>query len=328
MNRLLFQDFGRIDNQRNEILNSLRMLFDSKEFVKLAALFGVHLDINKDVESILKDVNENLIDKWDFRKRTKMKESKSSNVGARWGINDVKLTKEQEDLAFYVAEKFGITSAVFPLQKKYNYGIVLGGAKLSNYLRFKYINYLEKYEGLEFDQIILLGSTRPLSSVEKKLIKSTLEIEVYDEYGFFKELARMNYGDEEVIHQYKSPDLYGSSEVVKFGSKEQTPCIAVKAPSTEPKKRRAHTGDTYKFLFENGYIEMNKSVCASTSSIYIPYQQLAAYKFHALQYNLEVETVGFPPDWRRSKQQFTGAQHYLQEIKSFFSVVYGLVIPH
>ena len=150
MEKILFKNFGEIKEKKKYLLEVLGEFIRSNEFMALAKAFDVKIEPSKSTNTILEELKSSLLTEWDYRSKTKVKESSQSNIGARWGLSEFQLSNEQSKLSFYLADKMGISSGVYPTRKKYDYGIALGGAKLSNYLRFKYLMFLQTYSNIEF----------------------------------------------------------------------------------------------------------------------------------------------------------------------------------
>jgi hypothetical protein len=90
----------------------------------------------------------------------------------------------------------------------------------------------------------------------------------------------------------------------------------IAAPSSEPEKRRANSADTYEFFFDRVKADEGAEILIVTSQIYVPYQHLEAMRTIAVPYKINLDTIGFAPEWGGALQGMNEPSNYLQEIRS------------
>jgi hypothetical protein len=273
-------------------------------------------------EASLNERIDRLVDmsaEWDFRRRTAKTESMgTSNEATRWTSHGELLTEVQTQAAKLAADELGLSKSSFPNCKSYQSALILGGARLSCLLRTTWgAQVLE--DGVSVENIVMLGSERPISDSERDAT-NTYAPDARTEFDLFVDAGRevfqydkSSYEGER--HDDESPNL--SWEVRRYPWKKQNQVLIISAPSDDPQNRRANSADTYKFYIEKEHLSAGDRLLLVSSPIYVPYQQLEAIRVITIPLGIHVETIGFPPDWRAELQGMQGAQHYLQEMRSF-----------
>jgi hypothetical protein len=243
-------------------------------------------------------------DHWDFRRGQERNLAQMPD-----------LTNAQTAAIMALAEEAGMVSARPPRRPSYDHCLILGGLVRACVTRPKYASNLLS-EGVRFGTITARGGFRPLGGNEESLA-TELGVEGGNEFDAMDAGLRRAFRIEERpdvisgdgsranddwrVHRY----LGGRYEVIA-------------APSTEPKSRRANSGDTFDWWAGRTPNLDGAHVLLITNPIYVPYQGAAATQSLAIPYNLDVETVGISveaADLGESTQSFT-AGNYLQETRS------------
>lgn len=256
---------------------------------------------------------------WDFRRRTAKTESMgASNEATRWTSHGELLTEEQTQAVKRAADELGLSKSSSPNHKNYRSALILGGARLSCLLRTTWGTQVLE-DGVSVENIVMLGSERPIADSERDATDtyapdSRTEFDLFVDAGreVFKYDKSSYEGDR---HDDASPNL--SWEIRRYPWKKQKQVLVISAPSSDPQNRRANSADTYKFYIQREHLSERDRLLLVTSPIYVPYQQLEAIRVITVPLGIHVETIGFPPDWRAELQGMQGAQHYLQEMRSF-----------
>lgn len=266
---------------------------------------------------------------WDFRGNQKQAFDSKIGVGARWLLNDADLTEEQKSLALTAAAELGLCDNATPSKSKFDYIWVLGGAKLSCLLRTRLAVQTINNAGYFPKAVVLLASMRPVGDAEREAT-DTYAPGTETEFDLFVAAAKSELGvnDEFYEERYNDTDNANNSWIVRKYLAVGFDIFIIAAPSSEPKKRRANSADTYKFFFERFPVPKGTSVLLSTSQIYVPYQHMEAVRTIALPYNIYLETIGFPPEWGGTLQGMNEPSNYLQEIRSTIQSINKFIIEY
>lgn len=222
---------------------------------------------------------------WDFRKGAERQTTDWS---------DDSLNQEgsvQRDIIFNTAAKLGMVASSRSANQTPDYLVILGGANRSPLDRLRY--------GLEnvdrFGQLVYMGSSRPLSEIEKSKVKDYAPgastefdlgcsaFETYLEAVPVKNIRVMREGEEWGIEAYDFTDANSA----------QKRAFALNSPQIVG-EHRATTYDNYRFLAETIGLQHHTtaSIVSVTTGFYIPGQHAPAVQEITLPYGVTVETIG------------------------------------
>jgi hypothetical protein len=261
---------------------------------------------------------------WDYRGRAHAAQvataSQDAGAAARWLIEG-DFTPEQDGRIRELAANLGLVNAQAPSRSSFDYVLVLGGARLSNLLRPQYAAELIRDKQVKAGELVLLGGARPVMDSERDATDTyapgaQTEFDLMNMGGgrsFGLDLAR---AEQEVHNDEQANASWRIWSFDAASSELQVPVVSMAAPSREPNLRRANSADSYAFFASHLDPQLGRSCLLVTSQIYVPYQHLEAVRNLALPFDLELETVGFPPSWHSELQGMQTGANYLQEIRS------------
>lgn len=246
--------------------------------------------------------------KWDFRKL-------QGAGGERWLVKDQDIYKTNFKEIQFIAKKMGLEGEP-QINKKPNYLLILGGARMSNYTRCELAKKIyEKYSD-NIKSIIALSGLRKLDDIEMDYIKKYAP-ESRTEFDAISCALESIFG---INHNLKNDITNNHSNLnlawVKRKYVEHINNISfysLAAPSSDG-NRRANSFDTFEFFLDNFNVENNENILAITSSIYVPFQTVKFLQL-ALERNLNVEFTG------GAAGHFNNASNYCQEIKATFDAM-------
>ena len=207
------------------------------------------------------------------------------------------------------ADALGLSRSAPPSRPRYDHGLALGGTALASALRVKHLYSLRR-NGVSFGAIGMLTALREVSDEERaflrddplreSLICCTTEFDVMVAAAeFFSETtARIEKKIETNPHASSARAYLDHAEVLA-------------APSSDS-SRRANTFDNYAVYRDR--LRAGDSLLIVTSAIYLPYQFLIAVQALGWNTPLQVEAIGFPPEWLGGV--LTQPANYLQELRS------------
>lgn len=278
---------------------------------RLVAAFGGTVNPRESLEDRVKRLAA-FSKRWDYRRQ---KDAHDSQTGenARWLI-EADLSIKQELLVKKAAGDLGLIGKEIPQEKKFDYILVLGGARMSCLNRTKYARELCEKHGIRAGQIICLTGMRPLLETEKD-VTDTYAPSAETEFDLMEAAVKQIFGElPELSREEHKEDVNRSHAVVEYGGTWQVSIMA--APSLEPDKRRANTADTLLYFANRQNIGMDKKILMITSQIYVPYQQMEAWRTLGIPQGHSVETVGFPAGWSVGLPGLQEPKNYLQEMRS------------
>ncbi len=288
-----------------------------RELVKAFGNEKLYSESETDIEILKQLVAFSSI--WDYRQRRRIHQSE----GERWQVDSGVFTETQKVCIENAIDALGLRGIQQPCQKKYDYIIALGGARMSCLYRTQYAYDIFKKE--EIPKLVLLSSLRkvmdservstdtyaPLAQTEFDLMNAALK-----KLSRICNVRKLEYEDENYNLSWKIV------EGVDIGTGKEISSIA--APSRN-KERRANSADTYDFFLEKEEKKKNKQILFVTSQIYVPYQHIEAVRMIGIPYKMNIDTVGYPLEWNGS----TGKplyENYLQEIRSTLQAIDRLVM--
>jgi len=248
--------------------------------------------------------------------------SQDAGGSARWEIEETSLSKDDEARVVDLADQLGLVSNAPPRRRDIDFLLILGGARLSNLLRPQYAAELIQASAVAPKHIVLLGGSRPVMETERDATDSYAP-RANTEFDLLTQGAATAFNfdtsarDEEVHTDEESSNA--NWQVWRFGPEStglDIPISAIEAPSSEPLTRRATSADSYEFFAEHLHLPTGTACLLVTSQIYVPYQHLEGVRSLAVPFELELETVGFPPHWQADLQGMQGPVNYLQETRS------------
>jgi hypothetical protein len=203
---------------------------------------------------------ERFSERWDFRRMARERAvsslpgSQDAGGSARWEIQETGLSKDDETRVVDLADQLGLVSNSPPRRRDVDFLLILGGARLSNLLRPQYAAELIQASAVTPKHIVLLGGSRPVMDTERDATDSYAP-QAETEFDLLTQgaAAAFNFDtsvrDEEVHIDDESSNA--NWQVWRFGAEStglDIPISAIEAPSAEPIKRRATSGDSYEFF--------------------------------------------------------------------------------
>lgn len=242
---------------------------------------------------------------WDFRA------GRERNLAA---VPD--LTAAQVQAIADAVGPLGLAGTPPPSLDRYDAVLMTGGMVRAGIVKPRHVRDLVD-AGVGFDEVTFLGAFRPFAGDEVELARG-LGVEGDDEFdamvaGLEKSFGPFPHGE---VSEYSDDSPFASWRDVRW-KLDGLEVRAVAAPSSEPERRRAHTGDTFQFWAERIPSSI-RSVLVVTTPVYVPYQAAVAVEVLGLEYGITVETVAVSDsanDLGPLTQQFL-PHHQLQELRS------------
>lgn len=230
------------------------------------------------------------------------------------------LTPAQESLILGAARALGLVDSAPPSRAHYDHVFVLGGLVRACLVRPAYAAKLIRSGTVWAPEVTALGGHRPFGGDEPDLARRAGVPDVNEEYEALDAGTRRAFGlGDPIAEQGEQSDLPGGTWSVRtYDGLRGLRVNVAAAPSSAPADRRADTADTYAWFARHlANLEKGQSLLAVTTAIYVPAQQAAAVRMLALQFGVEVETVGVVPgEVLPALAQSFGPSQYLQEIRS------------
>jgi hypothetical protein len=290
----------------------------------LLRVFGSEdLAAESDLGIVLEKVSEFSATHWDFR-----------NGRERNLVEAEIFDSATETQVIESADSLGLVRSTIPRHEKYDYVLILGGLVRACILRPRYTASLIA-NGLQTDNITAIGAFRPLQGDETLLAQAAGLLGVTNEIEAMDLGVRNAFELTGVIEEIGESFAEASNRswrVRTYRDSSDRAVHTVAAPSSDPERRRANTGDTYIFWAENlVHLNARHRILLVTSEIYVPFQGVEAIRLLSLPYGCGVETIGLDTSNildSRVRQTF-GAAQYLQEINSAIRairVLHGCVL--
>lgn len=317
MNKNIFT-VNAVGNMSNPLLKEkIIQWINCADLHNLLASFGVKspASSNKELLEWLLDFTMN----WDFRSKQKHSLETKITESCRWLIKKEQVTEEQKNKTISCIQKLGLISIDTPTFNAYDYILVLGGARFSCLQRPLYAYDIIKKNNFAPKATVMLSGMRPVEESEREATNTyakdaTTEFDLINK-GAERAFNLSNNFDEK---KYIDPvNMHNSWALRTYKThKFSFPIISISAPSTEPKKRRANSLDTFLYFLKKCHVKANERLLLITSQIYVPYQHLEAMRGIGIPHNVYIDTIGFPSEWNTNIQGLQEAENYLQEIRS------------
>lgn len=298
---------GNISREAAELF--IDDLVSNPELRSLAELYGLDgagTDNYESLDQLKKLSNEN----WDFR-----------NGKERQEAAETSFNEEETKSIIDAANALGMIDSSSPQRDSYDFCTVLGGANRAPLLRVQYAREQIDNNGVKVPYIILLGSSRPLSDLEREKT-SDYAPGAQDEFDLMNGAVETVFGvvsdDEETIDlQNSSPKATDRDRwrVRYYEASDGTKILSVSAPQIEGEKR-VNTADTYRFMHDIVGSEMlqGSSILVVTSAIFVPFQHADALRLLGVPAKAQVETIGYDANYGGQPER--EPQALLQEINS------------
>ena len=292
----------------------------------LVEVFGGGVSFDAPTAQLLAAL-EAFSDRWDFRRMARERgaasdDRQAQSGSARWLSAGTDIDPGSEARVMQNVERLGLTITSNPRRASYDAILVLGGARLSCYLRAVRAAELVQ-SGTRARTIGLLGAARPVADSERDAT-DTYAPGAQDEFDLAMAGGEKAFGfdrrhfDEQRFEDRETPNagwFVRRGEVAYAG--QDLHMVALAAPSSDPTRRRANSADTLVFFLDHEHIASGSLVLLITSQIYVPYVQLEALRTVGIPRQVTVETIGFPGRDRMPELQgMSGTNHYLQEVRS------------
>ena len=304
------------ENQKNridELFQSISHWIYATELQNLIRIFAGEIPKSCSLKEYIRWLNK-FVDIWDFRKT-------QANGGERWNIVNTSAVDKNAKEIMSAAHSLGMMDVYLP-QKKPNYVLPLGGARMTNWSRPQMARRLADQMKLEQISVVALSGNRPLNEVEKQYT------EVYapkakTEYDAINKGIESAFDTGEAFEEERiwHENINLQSAVRKY-KKTYRDCriYSLMAPSSDA-LRRANSIDTFRFFVNYFSVGEKDRILLITSCIYVPFQIMKFMEL-AIENNLEVDCVGVSPDLAGNVT--VNPANYLQEMKSMINAIYLL----
>lgn len=248
----------------NDVFDKIKDWISTPELQELIFSFGG--DFRSD-GTLVEQINELLVfsDVWDFR--NKQKKDSHNAEKARWTIEDNQLNEKQRHLTLNAAKKLGLIGCSVPSQKKYDYVLVLGGARMSCLFRMQYAKEICDQNDDLANSIVGLAGMREVMESERSAT-DTYAPDAKTEFDLMKSALKKVFGSLKITDRQESISKNSNESWSLQGYFYDIPVILLAAPSGEPEKRRANTADTFTFFRERLNVGMGRNILLVTSQIY------------------------------------------------------------
>ncbi|WP_141566300.1 hypothetical protein [Pseudonocardia sp. N23] len=175
---------------------------------------------------------------------------------------------------------------------------MLGGLVRACLVRPAYAAKLIRSGTVWAPEVTALGGYRLFGGDEPDLARRAGVPDADEEYEALDAGTRRAFGlGDPIAEQGEKSDLHGGTWSIRtYDGLRGLKVNVAAAPSSAPADRRADTADTYAWFARHlANLEKGQSLLAVTAAIYVPAQQAAALRMLALQFGVEVETVGVVP---------------------------------
>lgn len=298
-------DYEETDGYES-VLGKIKEWISHPQFVSLLKKNGYEVEDSLPLEEKIRRLID-FSDQWDFR---------GMQNRTRWEVADQSMDKETEAMIYQTARTQELMGCQIPQKKEYDYGLVLGGARMSCLFRMKYAKKVCEDYGLKVGNIAGLAGMRPVMDTERTAT-DTYAPDAQTEFDLMRAAMYQVYEQPEVICRKQEilENLNASWSVEEYQMGQQKISLLA-APSGEPQKRRTNTADTFSFFVDEKEVGRGKKLLLITSQIYVPYQQLEAVRMLGIPFDHSVETIGFPGEWSAGLQGLQKPENYLQEMRS------------
>jgi hypothetical protein len=256
-------------------------------------------------------------DRWDSRRGAERNVAPS-----------LELTAKQILAVGDASEALGLTGGRPPQSARYDHVLMLGGLLRACVTRPAYAADLILSGRIQVGAVTALGGHRPFGGDEFELARAAGLGEVSDEFSALDAGTRRAFGLAEPVKEEGTPASAGNSawSIKTYSSRDETIVRVAAAPSSDPKRRRANTADTYEWFARRvAALSAGEQLLVVTTAIYVPAQHAAALRMLGLPFGVSVETVGIQPGdvVPELDQTFTPSQ-YLQEVRSAIRSLHDL----
>jgi len=206
-----------------------------------------------------------------------------------------------------LAHEYGFTNDTVPENPNATAGVVLGGRATGSYDRTRYTKELIDNGYLDTDTIVLLGSTRPADSIDRKA--GEIFDDAVDEYDIMKIAAKDVFGvefdDTEDLQGFDGSVATGFEQGWRIAHAKTTDgkdVFVLSAPQltdnfhhNNRRRDRANTGDTLNMFAKVARYEQGSHAVVITNAHFKPFQGAEAVG-NLDRYGVTAETVGFEPE--------------------------------
>jgi hypothetical protein len=244
--------------------------------------------------------------------------------------------EEQRDRVSKLTDQLGLVTPQQPRYDRYEHTLVLGGGGVSPLLRARYAKQLQ-LEGIHLGRLAFLGSPRPLledpperprtesyapgARDEFDLMIGGARTEFAARPGSVTQLCgcattselcpKWRFANHEKAGQ--TPAEFTHERMVELLDEGGTPVGFAVSPSTSRPPYRPDTSDTFGLWTRLADPQPRQKTLVVTTQVFVPFQTFDGLRLLYLPYGLDVDTVGFGPDW--GDRPMT-AEYLLQETLS------------
>lgn len=215
--------------------------------------------------------------------------------GERFEAASLSITEDQKEIARFATKALVMHDQVIPPGREYNYIIILGCTVPCCLERTKHAAELVNSKIVQSNSIIALTGCRSLADFELRLASSVRIWNVSCECDVFDAIVRRRFllGRHEFNPYTNRIHNYSTGNVRNYTREGGVSVSTVSAPSSEPKRRRSNTADTYSFfarrLLGSGH---DQRILIVSSRITRLAQHSDALRVLALPYGVSVDTIG------------------------------------
>lgn len=263
---------------------------------------GKAYDIRKEkIEGLLESLYNYASKYWDYRKGAE-----------RWNVeNDNRL----KGLVQYIS-KLGLIDITTPRFKKYDYILILGGARMANYHRCMAAKHcISNFSGNPCAVVAISGNRSINQEVERSSLKlycPSAKTEFDAICGGLEKTFQLD-TFEERIRENENKNL--SSYFIQYREMyEGIPIFSIAGASSNA-SRRANTIDGVKFFFREFSVKPKSKILMISSSIYTTYQLLSV-ALSLREKDVVFDCIGSEMVIDLKKQDSLNIPQYLQEIKA------------
>ncbi|MBQ3281506.1 MAG: hypothetical protein IJH41_03760 [Eubacterium sp.] len=310
--RLVCPECGRPASERKKKLNeSIAGWVYSDGLQELLRSFDIDIPRAGSLEDYIGRLRE-AVQVWDFR------------AGAeRWDIRtDDPRIQANKALIEKASRELGLMDITEPQVDDPDCILPLGGARMTNYNTPEKARSIIESMDLQGVSVVGLSTGRPAAERDRPYYEQYAYADATEFEAMYSGIKKV-FGLTDSFTGCRTDDenLYLCSEKRVFSESFRGGTVAVlSAPSSEPEKRRANTGDTFRYFLETFDIGESSRIILTTNCVYVPYQLMKLMKI-AIEKDLMIDCVGV-----KAKDHIPEGKHdrYLQEIKATIDAIYDI----
>lgn len=303
----------RFFDKETDIKDQIQNWINSTEMQQLVETFGGEMPSDVSVSAQLDWLVE-FSNVWDFRAERRTRD-KETGEKARWLLDETSVSSDLAAVVMNSVMAMGLVGIAQPVEKNFDYALVLGGARMACLYRVKYARTLREEFNVKYKWLAALCGMRPIAESERQAT-DTYAPGAQSEFDLLRAAMQMVYPNARLSEKSGNMEGNVNASWALENYLDQVPMQVLAAPSSEPDQRRANTADTFDFWIKQQHPAKGSKVLLITSQIYVPYQQVIAIRLLGLKMGMYIETVGFPTEWSYGIKGLQRPVNYLQEIRA------------